>query len=730
MADDIVIVGNNPATVVLDGDDTLVITPSGSVTPPPGNVGVQSTGGNNEITNSGSIRTKGIGANGIDNNVSSNSPVTNNGSIHTEGVSADGIWNNVSHNSPVTNKGSIQTENDFAEGIDNNVSHNSPVTNSGSIRTKGIGADGIENNASRNSPVINSGSIRTEGENAEGIWNNVSDNASVTNNGSIHTKGNIAAGIWNDQSDISPITNSGSIHTEGIDAHGILNRFSNRSPVTNSGSIHTKEADARGIWNNASDDSPVTNSGSIHTGGSRAYGIWNFNSFNSPVTNSGSIHTKGDFGYGIWSFGSTSSPVTNIGWVVSERSEAIRIDDTDGVLNLHAPAFLGGAITFVQGASANITTGPSHSVLWHLPANMIGGDPTISGPVPWFYDATTKQFATYDPSGLQGSFNQLGNMTNLLSQVGRANLETGGSEEGVAAYAGSRVTSAFGNGGTDADNGQFWITGFGGSIDHDGDASSLGQTIRQIGIAAGYTWQQALDLQLNVMGGYIHGSIEANSRFAQSQDIDSDGVFAGVFGDKQWGNVSIDFGLVGGWLSSDSARFVNDNLALTNGLTLGQSHAVASFDSWFVAPEIGIGMDISRSDIVYTPSAHLRYALQQIDGFTESGSAANAQVGSRSIGMIEANVEVAAAKPVKFGTVTGRIGYLARYSTGDEAVPVVLLNITNTVGFGDTESHSAYLGLAADIDITPTTSLVLDGTGFVGGDLLGFQGLAKLVASY
>ena len=647
------------------------------------------------------------------------------------GFESFGIWNRGSIASPITNSGSIQTQGVLAHGIRNDGSTNSPVTNSGSILTNGSSSHGIWNDTSPNSPLFNSGSIRTMDLSSNGIFGENLDNSAITNSGTILTEAINSHGIFNSNALTSPITNSGSIRTKGNIAYGIWSFSTAESPITNTGSIYTEEADGYGIWNNISLNSPVMNSGVIHTDGSSARGILNSASANSPVMNSGWIHTKGTVAYGIHSTGSNNSAVTNSGYVVSEQSDVIRLNDADGELNLLAPAYLGGAINFDQAATVNITTGPSHSVLWQLPVNMVGGDPaSVSGTLPWFYDSTTKQFATYDPSGLRGTFNHLGDMTGLLSQVGRAGLGSDSGDSSIAAYGQARVTSAFGNGGGSSDDNGFWITGFGGSIDHDGDASTLEQTIQQLGVAAGYSWQQGSDLQLNVMGGYLHGNIGVDSRFAQSQDIDNDVVFAGIFGERQVRGFNLDFGLVGGWLSSDSARFVNDNLALTNGLTLGQSQANGSYNSWFIAPEVGIGVDISHGDIIYTPSARLRYAMQGIDGYTESGSSANAQVGSRSLGMLEVNAEIAAAKPVSFGRITGRAGFLSRHSTGDEAVSVTLLGITNTVGFGDTDSHSAYLGLAADIDISPTTSLVFDGTGFFGGDMQGFQGLATFIASF
>ena len=564
------------------------------------------------------------------------------------------------------------------------------------------------------------------------------------------------------------MTNSGTVWTEGERAYGIYNESSDYSPVTNSGTVRTEGERAYGIYNESSDYSPVTNSGTVRTEGERAYGIYNESSDYSPVTNSGTVRTEGVNAWGIYSRDNTNSAVTNQGSVISEQGDAIRMEDDGGVLNLEAPGFFGGRINFDQATTVNLKTGPSHSVLWDLnTGTMIGGKPaSFSGPVPWFYNSTTKQYATYDPTGLAASVNSLGDMTSLLSMVGRNGLgrvngtsaPSAPSANGfVSSYlpaspasdADRRIEQAFGDPAnvTDSDNayaadldtadmsyaapGRFWITGFGGEMTHDGDSMTLEHDITQMGVAAGYTWQQSSGLTLGVMAGYLQSDMDAESRFAPSHDIESQGWFAGLYGEQAMEAFTIDFGVNGGMLSHDSSRFVNDNLATTNELTLGQSHANASYDSWFISPEIGIRTDIDTGNgLIVTPSARVRYAHQSIDGFSESGSNANVKIAGRDIGMIEASAEIAVSKQLSFGTLTGRVGYVSRNSTGDEAVSITMIGINNKVGFGDTDSEAAYVGLSTDIDLSASSKLVLDANAFYSGNMEGYQGMAKLVASF
>jgi len=267
---------------------------------------------------------------------------------------------------------------------------------------------------------------------------------------------------------------------------------------------------------------------------------------------------------------------------------------------------------------------------------------------------------------------------------------------------------------------------------NEGDSTTLDQRIEQLGVAVGYGWQQSADMRLGVMAGYLNGNITATSAFADAQDIDSNGIFAGIYGDRTFGRMTLGLGLAGGWQSNDSTRFVNDNLATTGGLTLGESRASASYDSWYITPEASLATDIGlgSSGVVLTPTARVRYALQAVGGYTETGSTANASVDGYTLGVFEGNLELEASKTVGIATLSGRAGYLFRSSAGDDSVPVTMLGITNSVGIGDTDSSAAYLGASADFALAPQASFVLDGQGYVSDDMEGLQGLARLAIRF
>ncbi|MCP4054560.1 MAG: hypothetical protein GY739_16165, partial [Mesoflavibacter sp.] len=86
--------------------------------------------------------------------------VTNSGTITTAGVDADGIFSS-GDNATLTNSGTITTEGDRARGIISS-GDNATLTNSGTIRIEGDYADGIISSGD-NATLTNSGTITTAG---------------------------------------------------------------------------------------------------------------------------------------------------------------------------------------------------------------------------------------------------------------------------------------------------------------------------------------------------------------------------------------------------------------------------------------------------------------------------------------------------------------------------------------------------------------------------------------
>ncbi len=644
-------------TFTLNDDDTLTITSDGSIV----------TGANFK--------------HGVDANFAPNTTVTNNGAVTTTGDGAAGIFGSDSGNMLVTNNATVATLGGSGSyGIYLKKSLNSLVVNNGTVTTLADGNDGISIEESAGSRVENYGSVDVEGAQSYAISSNYSDDSTIINYGSVSASGEWGIGLTLGDTVGSSIVNYGTVTTGGISVYGI------------------------DLWNET--DSTATNHGSILTEGTEGIGIANEISANSQILNTGTIRMRGVDAYGIYSFDSTAVTITNTGSIISERAYAIMLDDGDGELNLSTAGYIGGGIHFERPAEVNITATLSSSVLWDFSDGAMGGsgDPTISGDAPWFYNSTTKQFATYDPSAFAGQLDELGDMTSLLSRVSQNALDKSG----------------------------WWVSGVGGRLDHAGDgATSLNRTITQSGVALGYSDALGDGTRWGVVGGYVRGHTGIDAALANSHDIDSDSWFVGLEADRSFGPLRLYGGVTGGLTGRNGTRFVNDNLALTDGLTLGEGGAGASSLGLFVAPEIGVSAAIGPADgWTLTPAATLRYAAQWTGGYTETGSGANASVDDLALGVLEANAEVSLSKFLGFGTVSARVGYQVRQSAGDATATVTLLDVTNAVDLGSTGSQASYVGFDLNLQPTPNARLTLNGTGYFGSGPVGAQASAALAVDF
>lgn len=747
VADDFVVDG--PSATQNDGNtfnggDSLTITDTGSITitnndaiisavdgNTVSNAGSISTTGsffegmdllnNNTVSNSGSISTTGNSAIGV--NVLNVNTIGNSGSISTTGNNASGISAN--DNNAIDNSGLVSTTGDEAYGID--VEDVNTIGNSGSISTTGARAFGVR--ARDNNKIDNSGSISTTAIDANGI--NALDNNTIGNSGSISTNGTSAIGINARNGDT--ISNTGSISTTGVDAIGI--DVINLNTISNFGMISTTGNSASGI--NGIENNTISNFGTISTAGIGASGVSVFD--NNTINNSSSISTSGTGADGILAH--SFNTVTNSGSVVSAQADSFSFTGADNTLNLLAPSFIGGRIDVGANATVNITTGPSHSVLWDFSTGTLnGGLLNINGTVPYFYNSTTQQFATFDPTVFAASSDHLAGVSGMLSGVMQGRLERDGSVSNgsnLNAFAAAdgqtklskRIDEAFSEGSSSyaPDTSSIWLSALGARFNYDGTSTTNEREITNWGVAAGYDWMHSGDLKLGVMGGYLEGSLDANSGFANTYNNETSGFFAGVYGRKTIDNYFIDFALTGGSSEHLDSRFVNDNLA-----PLGVSYANGSYNGYWLSPEIAIGAHYDAGDgWTNSPSARLRYASQWLDGYTESGpSAANAVVGDRQAAIGEASIEWAATKSFDMGTATLRIGYQYQTSLGDDASSVTMLGQTKSIASFSEDRNAVYFGANTNFQLSDTMNLELGGKATFGDHFDGVEGNIKLVATF
>lgn len=738
------IVQNGSAANILDGNDSLTITSSGEIIVN-GVDGVNASGDENRITNFGNIEVDGdtfIGINALnDFNTITNA---NSGTITTTGEDGNGIYGR--DGNTITNQGAIFTSGYRGNGIE--VNDNNNALNTGSISTTNDQSYGIE--ADDNNTIINTGTISSAGTQSVGI--RVTNNNTVINDGTITTFGSSAEGMSGADSNI--FINNGFIRTYGSSS-AIEN--SNYGSVINNGFIFSNGKGIRAVRGHlvenhgslivngtgraidTGDENTIINTGLIQLTGDGGEAIDSVD--DNIITNSGSVLA---FGTGTEAIAVRSNNIiNNSGRVISSESFSFdfRISGSglgENTLNLSAPSFIGGEIElgtgYVTDTTVNISTGASHSILWDFSTgDLLGDDPTIGGTVPWFYNSTTKQIATFDPSVLTASVETLTDRTALVSATIQRRLEA--AELVINAVQRGKPDGT----GSEMEAGKFdksgaWVQVMASQSKNGGGASTLDRDIALGGLAIGYDANKGKDTRFGMMVGYIDGSSEAASNWSKSFESDSSGFFAAGYGRKSFGQIFVDLGLSAGiGTDNETTRFVNDNVA-----ALGDSYAKSDpGNSFWISPEIAIGTQIkTMSSWTFSPTAKLRYAAEWFGGYTETGSSAdaNATVDDRMIAVGEARLELAASRHLMLGNsvhalITARGGALGRASFGEDAT-ITMLGVTQDVSDFYEDSFAIFAGLDASFAVGDRLNLDLSTSTTHGNDMTNVQGAAALGVAF
>ena len=567
------------------------------------------------------------------------------------------------------------------------------ITETGSIFVQGTNTQAASG-SSGNRTVINYGYIRHLGDNSRAVFFRGGRNT-IINYGL----------VYNDKINPSDST------APSFDAWGGRNTLINYGTMRS----HARAMTARGGRNT------LINYGFIETWGGWGHGF-DGEDGNNVLINHGTLRMTGLYADGINAWGNGNT-VTNSGKVLSRRELSIEFGGGgDNTLNLLAPSYLEGNVELHEGTTVNMYTGPSHSVLWDFTGTMDDGMPVMFGPVEGFYNPDTQQYATFDPTLLVGKMNQLGHMQSLLSSVGRKGLARGERPTVQIANASGAAPS---HAGFLPQGARIWATAFGGTYEHDRTAGTFEHAIDLKGFALGYSGKVTDDESFSVMAGYLTGNHKAASKYAPSYRLDSTGAFAGINGRLHFAGIDFDAGLVGGRLSYSSDRFVNDSDAVD-----GASWATASYDGWFVSPEIGVSASFAWNDIITVrPGLRLAYTHHGIDRYTEDGGRANATVDDQALSLLSGTAELTVEKRI-LGTATIHAtgGYTMRRTLDDASVELV--GVAGDIDISDADNEAYFVGGGVTVDLLDAMRLAIEATMIDGKDYSGIEGAARVSVSF
>ncbi|MGE3146215.1 MAG: autotransporter outer membrane beta-barrel domain-containing protein, partial [Pseudorhodoplanes sp.] len=248
-----------------------------------------------------------------------------------------------------------------------------------------------------------------------------------------------------------------------------------------------------------------------------------------------------------------------------------------------------------------------------------------------------------------------------------------------------------------------WTNAFGGFRNQQADGPNLASRSTGYGGAIGIDGQWRPDLRVGAFIGAGQGSFDVDRN---SQSIDSDYVYGGVYGRFEWLTHFLDWAVQAGRSDNKSRRLVANNMAPG-----GLETASASYDGWYVSPEIAYGVRIPiNANMTLTPTARVRYLAGQFDAYNETGSAQTLSVGTRNLQNLEERFELALTlyEPMSAGIVktTATLGALAQQRIGDRTIDTVLIG--QDLAFappGQNSGFGGFAGLAFDYRITSSANI-------------------------
>lgn len=430
----------------------------------------------------------------------------------------------------------------------------------------------------------------------------------------------------------------------------------------------------------------------------------------TTVINAGTIAGQT---YGIGLVGSFANTIINSG-TISAEAFAIQTGGSSDTLEIHQGSIIIGAINLGGGGDVIRFLGGNNRLTFS--AGNLSSAIVTAQSLPYAVSGDT--VATFDPTALSAQDELLDDLTRVIADGLDQRLATArlGHMGGAQVMNGSVVMPTADVPGEAGSRTVFWASVLGQTRNQNAQGSYTGFDTRLGGVMMGGDTELNANLRA---GGFLGGSTSTIDTDTNSQSIDADSYFGGIYAGMQKGAPFLNLALTAGLSSQSSDRTINDNLAEG-----GTDHAKADYNGLFISPAATLGADIAVPGAVLSPSIRARYAALFLDSYAENGSAADLSVDSRSVQIFDLRGQLALAVPVELdgGTlsVTTRLGADATF-TSDSDVNAQLLGETLDFTVGGNDMVQGFAGL----DIAYTT---MAGTRFFAGTEFGIQSEAATTA--